>query len=61
MFVQSDNRGFGIGKLLLTECIEIAKKINYDTIKLDTADFMKSAIQQKGFASNCLYFPSQQK
>ena len=37
MFVQPDNRGFGIGKLLLTKCIEIAKKLNYDTIKLDTS------------------------
>ena len=45
MFVQPGSRGFGIGKLLLTRCIEIAKKLNYDTIKLDTADFMKSAIK----------------
>ncbi|MDP4131832.1 MAG: GNAT family N-acetyltransferase [Bacteroidota bacterium] len=44
MFVQPDSRGFGIGRRLLTECIEIAKKLNYETIKLDTADFMKSAI-----------------
>ena len=45
MFVQPGNRGLGIGKLLLTQCIEMAKKLNYDTIKLDTADFMKSAIK----------------
>ncbi len=45
MFVQPDSRGFGIGKLLLTECIKIAKRLNYGTIKLDTADFMKSAIK----------------
>ena len=45
MFVQADSRGFGIGKLLLTKCIEIAKKLDYHTIKLDTADFMKSAIK----------------
>jgi len=45
MFVQPDSRGFGIGKRLLTACIEIAKKLNYDTIKLDTADFMKPAIK----------------
>ena len=45
MFVQPGSRGFGIGKLLLTRCIELAKKLNYDTIKLDTADFMKSAIK----------------
>jgi GNAT superfamily N-acetyltransferase len=45
MFVQPGSRGFGIGKLILTRCIEIAKKLNYDTIKLDTADFMKSAVK----------------
>ncbi len=45
MFVQPTSRGFGIGKLLLTECIEIARKLNYDTVKLDTIDFMKSAIK----------------
>jgi carbonic anhydrase len=45
MFIQADSRGFGIGKLLLTECIAMAKKLNYDTIRLDTADFMKSAIK----------------
>jgi len=45
MFVKPESRGLGIGKLLITACIEIAKKLNYDIIKLDTADFMKSAIK----------------
>ena len=45
MYVQPESRGLGIGKLLLTHCIEIAKSLNYDTVKLDTADFMKSAIK----------------
>ena len=45
MFVQPGSRGLGIGKLLLASCINIAKKLNYVTIKLDTADFMKSAIK----------------
>ncbi|MBC7689743.1 MAG: GNAT family N-acetyltransferase [Aquabacterium sp.] len=45
MFIQPESRGFDIGKLLLTECIAIAKKLNYQTIKLDTADFMKAAIK----------------
>ena len=45
MYVQPGSRGFGIGKLLLNRCIKIARKLNYDTIKLDTADFMKSAIK----------------
>ncbi len=45
MYVQPGSRGFGIGKLLLAECIKLAKKLNYGTIKLDTADFMKSAVK----------------
>jgi len=45
MFVQADSRGLGIGKLLLTSCIELAIKLNYQVIKLDTADFMKPAIK----------------
>jgi len=45
MYVQPDSRGYGIGKLLLTECIRMAVELNYHTIKLDTADFMKSAIK----------------
>lgn len=45
MFVKPESRGLGIGKLLITACIEVAKKLNYDVIKLDTADFMKSAIK----------------
>ena len=45
MFVQPESRGFGIGKLLLTECIALAKKLKYEAIKLDTAGYMKSAIK----------------
>lgn len=45
MFVQPGSRGLGIGRLLLTKCIEIAKRLNYETIKLDTTGFMKSAIK----------------
>jgi GNAT superfamily N-acetyltransferase len=45
MYVQPESRGLGIGKLLLTQCIEIAKRLNYDKAKLDTADFMKAAIK----------------
>ncbi len=44
MFVQEKCRGLGIGDLLLTECIENAKILNYESIKLDTLAFMKSAI-----------------
>ena len=45
MFVQPDSRGLGIGKLLLANCIEAAGKLKYETIKLDTAAFMKSAVK----------------
>lgn len=58
MYVQPGNRGLGIGKLLLAHCIEIAKKLNYETIKLDTADFMSSAIKlytDNGFVEIAAY------
>ncbi len=45
MFVQPESRGLGIGKLLLTRCIELAQRLNYKTIKLDTLGFMKPAIK----------------
>jgi carbonic anhydrase len=45
MFVKPESRGLGIGKRMLAACIEIAKKPNYEVIKLDTTDFMKSAIK----------------
>ena len=45
MYVQPGSRGSGIGNLLLTECIQAAKTLGYHGIKLDTADFMKSAIK----------------
>lgn len=52
MFVKSDYRNLGIGKELLKAAIALAKSLNYNTIKLDTADFMVSAIrlyQANGF------------
>ena len=45
MFVKEDFRNLGIGRLLLENAIELAKKLNYDTIKLDTSDIMKPAIK----------------
>jgi len=52
MFVKPEFRGLKIGKLLLTACIENAQKLNYKIVKLDTVDFMQSAIKlyiQQGF------------
>ncbi len=45
MFVKEEARGFGIGKLLLQKCIETARKAGYKKVKLDTTDFMQSAIK----------------
>ncbi len=45
MYVQPESRGLGIGKLLLAKCIEVAERLNYEMIKLDSADFMQSAIK----------------
>lgn len=45
MFVHADSRGLGIGKLLLEACIQLAEKLNYECVKLDTADYMHAAIK----------------
>ena len=45
MFVQERARGNGIGKLLLTKCIDTARRLQYKSIKLDTTDLMQYAIK----------------
>jgi putative acetyltransferase len=45
MFVQDRARGNGIGKMLLEKCIDVARALKYQSIKLDTTDFMKFAIK----------------
>lgn len=45
MFVKDEFRNKGIGKMLLSASVELAKKFNYEVIKLDTADFMNTAIK----------------
>jgi carbonic anhydrase len=45
MYVKPASRGLGIGKRLLMACIDMAKKLNYESIKLDSAAYMKSAIK----------------
>ena len=45
MFIEPGSRGLGIGQLLLSACIDAAKKLSYHSVKLDTIDTMKPAIQ----------------
>ena len=45
MYVKKDYRNSGIGRLMLEYAIKLAKKLNYDRIKLDTHDSMKIAIK----------------
>ncbi|MCM4151723.1 N-acetyltransferase [Arenibacter sp. N53] len=45
MYVKPKSRGLGIGQLLLKDCLDTARKLQYKSVKLDTADFMKSAIK----------------
>lgn len=45
MFVKDSAKGMGIGKQLLRTCVETARKLGYQNIKLDTAAFMTAAIK----------------
>jgi ribosomal protein S18 acetylase RimI-like enzyme len=45
MYVDPDYRGFGLGQKLLTLALDIAKKLGYETIRLDTLADMHSAIK----------------
>lgn len=45
MFVKDEAKGKGIGKLLLQKCVDSAIRLNYKTIKLDTAAYMHAAIK----------------
>lgn len=45
MYVKDEYRGLGIGRQILEYAIELAKKMNYDKIKLDTHESMQAAIK----------------
>ena len=45
MYVKTDYRNLGIGRLILEYAIKLAKKLNYNRIKLDTHDSMRTAIR----------------
>ena len=58
MYVQKNSRGLGIGRALLLKCIEKAKGLHYKSIKLDTLDFMHSALKlyfETGFVEVSAY------
>lgn len=44
MFVKPTYQKHGIGKVLLGKMVELAKRFNYNTIRLDTLSYMTSAI-----------------
>lgn len=69
MYVQPAQQGKGIGAMLLKEAIQLAEKLGYKAIRLDTLDSMQPAIglyKKNGFYaiapyyhnpnSNALYF-----
>jgi carbonic anhydrase len=45
MWVQQNYQGKGIGEELLNKCIDLANKLNYKTIRLDTLSRLQPAIQ----------------
>lgn len=45
MFVRAEYRNLGLGKRLLAEATELARRLGYAAVKLDTADFMGAAIR----------------
>lgn len=45
MFVRAEYRNLGLGQRLLTASVELARRLGYAAIKLDTADFMQAAIR----------------
>jgi carbonic anhydrase len=59
MFIKPVYQNQGIGKVLLEKAIELAKKINYSFIRLDTLNYMKPAInlyKQYGFYEIPAYY-----
>ena len=44
MFLKTDFQKQGTGKLLLEKAVELARELNYKTIRLDTLNYMNAAI-----------------
>lgn len=45
MFIKQDWQKQGIGKILLEKAVELARELNYTTIRLDTLNYMTPAIK----------------
>jgi GNAT superfamily N-acetyltransferase len=45
MFIKPAWQKQGIGKTLLVKAVELARELNYTTIRLDTLNYMKPAIK----------------
>jgi putative acetyltransferase len=59
MWVQQNYQGKGIGEDLLKKCIDLAKNLNYTTIRLDTLSRLQPAIQlykKYGFEETGSYY-----
>jgi putative acetyltransferase len=59
MWVQQNYQGKGIGEELLKKCIDLAKNLNYKTIRLDTLSRLQPAIQlykKYGFEETGSYY-----
>ena len=59
MFIKPAYQKRGIGKTLLEKALELAKKLNYKFIRLDTLNYMTPAIylyKQYGFYQIAAYY-----
>ncbi len=59
MYVKPGNRGLGIGRLLLDQCLVHARGLGYSAIRLDTLPSMQAALRmyrEAGFATIDAYY-----
>jgi GNAT superfamily N-acetyltransferase len=58
MYIQPEYRGCGYGKQMLDKLIELARMLGYETIRLDTVEFMVAArriYESAGFSARGPY------
>ncbi len=59
MYIKPSHQNKGIGKILLSKALQLAKECNYDFVKLDTLNYMLPAIhlyKQAGFYETPAYY-----